>query len=651
MSTRSINIARNTFEPASFDIEIFSAPKPFVGEDRNVNLRAIRSWQRLTPRPKITLLGHELGYDQVATEYGLNIRSDVDQNFLGVPLFNSMFHIANSSKADVTVIINGDIILTNDFISTMKKVRSRFKDYLMVSARYDLEKLPHEINEENDSYEEKLREYSLNHGKLHTYGGMDLWAWNPDGPPLFDVQMPPFIFGRGKYDNWLTHETIATGRRHVIDASESVMSVHIRHDHSRVFQSGKSGLQDTFWSEGKRSKFELFVNIYLSSRFGSYKNQMGNILYAPWRISRCLEAGGTCLVRRVRPGICNCEYSPSSAETQTDPIFRQGSRIIKCGSISQETKADYEIPVMVPGSDEEPQYFGLPLTLRTVVERVVEDNTVILSAMNFGYRDIMMNWVCNMRELKIMNFVVAAFDAQLYRYAFLRGVPVYLETTMMFNSSVLDASYGTDSFKQLSKLKSRIVLRVLKLGYDVVWTDTDIVWFRNPLNDLKGHNADLIIQSNAPDGENANEKRRINSGFYLVHRNNRTINAFEDIIAFAKQSNMSEQPCFYDVICGKKGERKVGNDRCLYGEMTLQLLDRNLYPNGNTHRIWELPAGTILLEFPNLFILHNNWIKGSREKQKRLKMHGFLMFDKDLGICKYASLSAKYILPSGSELI
>ena len=37
------------------------------------------------------------------------------------------------------------------------------------------------------------------------YGGVDLWVWNT-GKPLLQRPMPPFIFGRSRYDNWLTHE-------------------------------------------------------------------------------------------------------------------------------------------------------------------------------------------------------------------------------------------------------------------------------------------------------------------------------------------------------------------------------------------------------------------------------------------------------------
>ena len=37
------------------------------------------------------------------------------------------------------------------------------------------------------------------------YGGVDLWVWNT-GKSLLQRPMPPFIFGRSRYDNWLTHE-------------------------------------------------------------------------------------------------------------------------------------------------------------------------------------------------------------------------------------------------------------------------------------------------------------------------------------------------------------------------------------------------------------------------------------------------------------
>lgn len=630
-------------------IEIFSAPKPFVGEDKGNNERAIKSWLRLRPQPKVTLLGYETGYDQAASDLGINIEHRVDKNFLGVPLFNSMLQRANDSKETISVIINGDILLFDDFMQTVKKVVSNFEHFLIVGARYDVDGLPKDVSEDDPHYTRKIREHVLSTGTLHTYGGMDVWVWNTDGPRLFDPVMPHFIFGRGKYDNWLTHETIAAGRRQVVDASETCLTVHVRHDYHLVTGNARAladGVSlptlvrkvNTFWSEGKKSKFELFINIYLSLHVGSYTNQMGNVLFAPWKLSLCLEPTGMCLLKRKRPGICNCEFSSFVSDTQTDPVVKNGSRVIRCGMISVETKDDFSIPVLPPDDPNEQPAFGLPLTMRSVIDKVIINNTIILSALNYGYREIMMNWVCNMRHLGISNYVIAALDADLYKFAYTRSLPTYLENTIFqgLNASLIsDATYGSDSFKQLTKMKSRVVVRLLREGYNVMWTDSDIIYFKNPLQSMWAYNVDLVIQSNAPDNEPMNGRRRLNSGLYLARSNAQTIQGFEDIIRFASRSRMSEQPCFYDVLCGKNGETAIGDNACTYQGMTVQLLDRHLYPNGITDGIWDSPDGTIPSKFPALYILHNNWVKGAEGKRARFERHGFILYDKESELCLY----------------
>lgn len=638
----------------SLSMEIFSAPKPFVGPDKSANGRAIESWLRLSIQPKVTLLGDEPGYAEAAQQYnGVNIERRVDKTFLGVPLFNSMVDRANRSTADVAVIINGDIILTEDFIQTIRKVAATVRDYLVVAARYDVDDLP----DHHASHTDLVRKHVVANGKLHTYGGMDLWAWNANGPKLFGPEMPHFIFGRGKYDNWMTHEAIAHGSREVIDATETALLVHVRHDYHLVSGADENHLLTggnvleggskrrllnvkQFWSEGKRSKFELFINIFLSLHVGTYKNQMGSVLHAPWKLGRCAEPTGMCLVRRTRPGVCPCEYSGFTAATQTDPSVKEGSRLIRCGMQSVEEKSSFKIPVTSNAAREEA--FGMPLTITSITEKVAINNTVILTALTFGYRDMMMNWVCNLRQLGITNFVIASLDGELYKYAYTRSLPTYYEDRVSVRTPDGrdgDAAYGSPSFKQITKEKSRVVLRLMKLGYNVLWSDCDIFWFRNPLPDLWSRNADLSIQSNAPDDEASNGRRRLNSGFYLAVSSPQLIKAFRDIVRYGAQSKMSEQPCFYDVLCGKDGSTAVGQDGCTYGlDVRVKVLPRERYPNGVTKKIWDAPAGRILDTHPGLIILHNNWVKGKSVKAMRFARHNMVTFDASKELCTHTSV-------------
>lgn len=288
---------------------------------------------------------------------------------------------------------------------------------------------------------------------------------------------------------------------------------------------------------------------------------------------------------------------------------------------------DYDDSLINKPTKIENPPFGLPLTLTTVLKKVAITNCfycfyfyfifIFLSALNFGYRGIMMNWVCNMRQLGITNYVIASLDEESYKYAFIRSFPTYFEATVFkwFNKSILsNAAYGYDGFKTLTKLKSRVVVRVLKNGYNVLWTDCDIVYFKNPLPHLWNYNVDIAIQSNASDDEPLNGYRRVNSGFYLAKSNKKSINTLNGIIKYASESLMSEQPCLYDVICGKEEQSTVGDSMCQYKNTSLRFLYRNKYPNGITGGIWNTTGGETQLKWPQLYILHNNWIKGGKKK-------------------------------------
>ena len=196
-------------------------------------MRAVRSWQRLRPRPRITLLGWETGFYRAERELGVHIERRLDQSFLGVPLFNAIVERANNSDATITVLINSDIILYQYFMTAFLKVASSIRDFLVVLARFDLDDLPPHLHDAAAD-EDEVRDYVWRKGTLRTYGGMDVWAWNTNGPRLFNPIMSHFVFGRGKYDNWLTHETIVAQRRHVVDISETCLASHVRNDHSVV---------------------------------------------------------------------------------------------------------------------------------------------------------------------------------------------------------------------------------------------------------------------------------------------------------------------------------------------------------------------------------------------------------------------------------
>lgn len=183
----------------------------------------------------------------------------------------------------------------------------------------------------------------------------------------------------------------------------------------------------------------------------------------------------------------------------------------------------------------------------------------------------------------------------------------------------------------------------------VVWTDSDIVWYQNPLPLLNAMSSDLVVQSNAPwpDEQAANGPLRINSGFYRARSTPLTLAAFEAIVAHARSSSLSEQPSFYIVLCGgKDGANVRGENSCVFrpshdgaqqpldGELAVDFLPRLQYPNGAVGQLWEV-AANISTSNPEVVVLHNNWIRGLQAKTRRLVEQRVWWYDRDNELCNY----------------
>lgn len=656
----------------NMSIEIFTSPKPFRKGDRDYRLQieTIRSWKRLQRRQKqinnlpmqFTILGDDTSYAPVAKKYKLNHVKQIDTSFQGIPLFNSIISKANESDASIACFINADIHLHEDFINSLAKVVELFKEFLVVAGRYDISQDNYQVSKgmrkgvNNDRFHSFIKKHSI----LHTYGGMDIWCWNTRGSRLIsnDLLIPPFALGRGRYDNWLTHEAIQAKHKAVIDITETSYLIHVEHDYHLVTNGDRLERQvaEDYWSEGKYAKFELFINVYLSLTYGSYIYQKGGIINAPWKLMKCYEKAQSdlCVLKRVRPGVCPCESSPFTRDTQSDPVVTRGTKIIRCGRVIPESLSNYTLPITrqdgidimktveITGEDSatrevtEPT-FGLPLTLEGLLKRQVENNTVILTGVNFGYKTMVMNWVCNLKRLNMNNILIAALDKEMYQYGFLNSLPIFLFDDLVDEAT--NVEYGSDQFRRLTKFKTRIVVKVLSYGVNVLWSDVDIVYFNNPLPDIYANhydNADIIIQSNAPDGVSLNHRRRLNSGFYFAKATSKVMTTFKHIIRYCVTAEeLSEQPCFYDVVCGQHAEFARDNDKCVYADkVPVQILDTEYYPNGLTQAMWNYTASNGIYDhWSHIFMLHNNWIVGYDSKWKRFVDHGFVFWDSYEATC------------------
>ena len=102
---------------------------------------------------------------------------------------------------------------------------------------------------------------------------------------------------------------------------------------------------------------------------------------------------------------------------------------------------------------------------------------LVVTFANWSHADFVINWLVGIRRLGITSFVVVALDGRSLRFFSRLGVPCAL----WHDPSSPEQAVYTLGFRAICNEKPHLVLCLLSAGYNVVWTDSDIVWLRNPL--------------------------------------------------------------------------------------------------------------------------------------------------------------------------
>ncbi|KAI5002845.1 hypothetical protein ZWY2020_027495 [Hordeum vulgare] len=121
------------------------------------------------------------------------------------------------------------------------------------------------------------------------------------------------------------------------------------------------------------------------------------------------------------------------------------------------------------------------------------------------------------------HLIVVAVDPMAYRHC--RSVHrfCYLlpptKTSMNLSSA---SDFMSDAYVELVWTKLELQQRVLQLGYSFLFTDVDILWFRDPFRHI-GLHADMATSCDVYSGDPDDLNSLPNTGFYYVKATNRTV--------------------------------------------------------------------------------------------------------------------------------
>ncbi|KAI6702851.1 hypothetical protein NL676_011987 [Syzygium grande] len=192
------------------------------------------------------------------------------------------------------------------------------------------------------------------------------------------------------------------------------------------------------------------------------------------------------------------------------------------------------------------------------------NRTVIIAMVNRAYADpgaevdsgatmldlfIRSLWLGEGTRGLLDHVLVVAMDRAAYRMCRFRRLNCYrLETDGVdFRGEKV---YMSEDFIRMMWRRTAFLGDVLRRGYNFVFTDTDVMWLRNPFKKLsKNESEDLQISTDVFNGDPWSEDNFINTGFYFVRSNNKTVALFDEW--YSRRENATgkkEQDVLLDLI-------------------------------------------------------------------------------------------------------
>ncbi|KAI9386587.1 hypothetical protein POPTR_010G046100v4 [Populus trichocarpa] len=528
-------------------ITIFSAP---TAPGSNQSL-AIRSWLALSPQITVVLFTQHPSF---ASAFGSRVLVDSTTDFtlLGTPFFHSMLEKSRLYTTGITVFVDPRTVLL--LVASLRNV-AYFPFHLDDAGEHWLREDGQRVRRQ------ELQGMLGHHWQWNHCEDRMLMAWNNRNLPLHNGVLPPFLYGKGFHIHWIINEAVFSEFRLVFDASRTISCFSLNYPEHWSEQSGRGSsaleIENRSWEDSGNSHLGA---IYASMFFHEI-NYTGLV--------KLLNCEGKYIFADITEDIVYPSVCQTGSQKNMDSAenVKSQNRILNCFLRDQLKSL---------GS------LDFPFSLESLLSITADKNkTIVLAVAGYSYKDMLMSWVCRLRLLQVTNFIICALDHETYQFSVLQGLPVFHDPSAPRNISFDDCHFGTACFQRVTKVKSRMVWKILKLGGPV------------------------------------NLPRRLNSA------------AMEKVVKHAATSNLSEQPSFYDTLCGEGGSYRISDNSCVEPEtnLTVHFLDRNLFPNGAYLNLLQKKNVKKTCMMRGCLALHNNWISGRMKKLDRQIVSGLWEYD------------------------
>ncbi|KAI3720894.1 hypothetical protein L2E82_31892 [Cichorium intybus] len=194
-----------------------------------------------------------------------------------------------------------------------------------------------------------------------------------------------------------------------------------------------------------------------------------------------------------------------------------------------------------------------------------ENKTVIITVANKAYTegdkpmlDIFLDafWLGDDTHKLTKHILIVAVDQTAYDRCMFLQLHCYKLKTEGVEFDGGEKLFMSEDFIKMMWRRTLFLGEVLRHGYNFIFTDMDVLWLRNPFPRLEDESLDLQISVDKFNGDQWSEHHRINTGFYMIRSNNKTIALYNEWYG-GKDSSVGkkEQDVLLELMRGGAFER------------------------------------------------------------------------------------------------
>lgn len=223
----------------------------------------------------------------------------------------------------------------------------------------------------------------------------------------------------------------------------------------------------------------------------------------------------------------------------------------------------------------------------------------ILITVNDGFYDFFINWWAFYEKLKLpYTVVVVAEDDAIYQKLQPNQRLIVERSSLKHEEG---SSYDSANYRKMVSTRAEHILRHLRGGKDVLYTDIDTVWRFDPTKYVK---LDQDVMAQVDNSKFNGVSPYYCTGFMSIRNKNSTIELMERWNTELKKTPQLNQPVFNRVIHSMKNIRH-------------ESLPRDLFPNGQEY--FQLMTEKARQK---VVVVHNNYIIGHDKKKLRFQKAG-----------------------------